>query len=516
MTIYRSTAPEVSATEETIAQRVFSRLERNPDKVVLTDGPSGRQITAAGLVGMSKAFAGGLTERGLAPGNVIAIMAPNIPEYPAVVYGTAWAGNTITTVNPTYTAPELQHQLNDSGADILVTIPMFLETAIEGSKGTGVREILVFGEADGATPITEYLGTPLAEQAPVDVTNDIAALPYSSGTTGLPKGVMLTHRNLVINVDQIMASFEPVEGETTVAFLPFFHIYGLEVLLNLYLSEGGALVTMPRFDLEQFLTHAQTHRTPRLWIAPPVAIALAKHPMIDQFDLTYVRQVNSAAAPLGGDVADAVGARLNCAVTQAYGMTELSPASHVTKPSDARNGACGLTVASTECRLVNPETMEDVPEGEEGELWVRGPQVMKGYLNNQEATANTITPDGWLRTGDIARIDRDGHLFITDRVKELIKYKGFQVAPAELEALLLTMPEISDAAVIGLADDEAGEIPMAFIVPAGDAPSLADVQALCTANLATYKQIHRIEIVDAIPKSASGKILRRVLREQVS
>lgn len=274
---------------------------------------------------------------------------------------------------------------------------------------------------------------------------------------------------------------------------------------------------MPRFDLEQFLRHVQEHRAKKLWIVPPVAIALAKHPMIDQFDLSSVEQVNSAAAPLGADLAEAVGKRLGCHATQAYGMTEMSPASHVTPLPDARAGSVGQTVPGTRCRIVDSETGADLGPGEEGELWVQGPQVMKGYLNNPDATAKTLTADGWLKTGDVAMFDEDGFLFIRDRVKELIKYKGFQVAPAELEAEILTHPGVADAAVIGIPDPEAGEVPMAFLVPApGASPTEEEIAAHLSDRVAHYKQVHKFAFVDAIPKSASGKILRRVLRDQVA
>jgi 4-coumarate--CoA ligase len=269
---------------------------------------------------------------------------------------------------------------------------------------------------------------------------------------------------------------------------------------------------MPRFDLEQFLTLVQKYRTPRLWIVPPVALALAKHPLVDRFDLSFIAQINSAAAPLGADVAEAMGQRLGTKATQGYGMTELSPVSHISRPADARAGSSGKTIANTQCRIVDPQTLQDLPAGTDGELWVRGPQVMKGYLNNAKATAETIVEGGWLRTGDIAHFDADGYLFITDRLKELIKVKGFQVAPAELEALLLTHPAITDAAVIGIHDPEAGEVPMAFVT-ATQPLTLAQVSDFIEPQIAHYKRLHRLELVDEIPKSASGKILRRLLRD---
>ena len=411
-----------------------------------------------------KSFAGGLTARGFGAGHTVAIMAPNIPEYATVFHGIAFAGGTITTANPTYTANELRHQLTDSGAELLITVPAFLDVSREASKGTTVREIVVIGEAEGAIPLSDLMGPPIEKQVLVDLDEHVVVLPYSSGTTGLPKGVMLTHRNVVVNLDQCLGSCRIGPGEWTVGFLPFFHIYGQTVLLNLYLSVGGGVVTMPRFDLEEFLQLVQDHRTPRIWSVPPVAIALAKHPMVDDFDLTAVEIVYSAAAPADAELTEAVAKRLNAVGAQAYGMTELSPASHITPDGGVRPGAVGVTLPSTESRIVDPDTGKDVAPGEAGELWVRGPQVMKGYLNNAEATAETITDDGWLRTGDLGNFDADGYLYIRDRLKELIKFKGFQVAPAEVEAALLSCEGVADAAVIGQADDEAGEVPIAFVV----------------------------------------------------
>ncbi|MEZ5714150.1 MAG: AMP-binding protein [Paracoccaceae bacterium] len=516
MSIIKSTFPDVALNDKTVTQRVFEGID--PDMTVLIDGPSGRKVTGAQFIGGVKSLAGGLTARNWGAGKVLALMAPNIPEYCIVFHASAWAGGTVTTINPTYTAHEVNHQLLDAEADVLVTIAMFADTAREAIKGTRVREIVIIGDApEGMVPLAELMGPPLEEQSPVPVEDHVVALPYSSGTTGLPKGVMLTHRNLVVNIDQALVPADVATGELTIAFLPFFHIYGLQVLMNIYLAAGGGLVTMPRFDLEMYLKLIAEHRTPRLWIVPPVALALAKHPLVDSYDLTCVTQVNSAAAPLGADVAEAMGKRLGTNATQGYGMTELSPVSHITPFGRGKPGASGVTISNTESRIVNPETLDDVAPGADGELWVRGPQVMKGYLNNHKATEETITADGWLRTGDIGHFDADGYLYLTDRLKELVKYKGFQVAPAELEAELLTHPAIVDAAVIGVPDAEAGELPMAFIVaaPGAQAPTLDEVKTYLETRLAHYKQVRVLEVVDEIPKSASGKILRRLLRDRV-
>ena len=278
--------------------------------------------------------------------------------------------------------------------------------------------------------------------------------------------------------------------------------------MNMHLAAGAGVVTMPRFDLEQFLTLAAKYRTPTLYSAPPVAVALAKHPMVAGFDLSCVERFFSGAAPLGGEVGDAVAERLGCLSVQGYGMTEMSPVSHATPRGQARKGSVGLTLPSTECRIVVDG--RDAEPGEAGELWVRGPQVMAGYHNRPEATASTLTEDGWLKTGDLAEVDAEGWVFIRDRLKELIKVKGFQVAPAEVEAALLTSPMVKDAAVRGVPDDEAGEVPVAFVVPAEGAEEGA-IRAHLASQLAHYKLPRSITFIEAIPKSASGKILRRML-----
>ena len=407
----------------------------------------------------------------------------------------------------------MRHQLTDAGASWIVTIPMFLETARAASEGTGVEQIVVMGEAEGAVPFASLFGEPI-DQVPVDYAEHVVVLPYSSGTTGLPKGVMLTHRNLVANIAQMEYTFVPSGGEVALAVLPFFHIYGMQVLMNMLLAFGVRVVTMPRFDMVRALELVQEQRITRFFAVPPMVLGLAKHPVVDDFDLSSIKQIFSGAAPLGADLAAAAAARVGCEVVQGYGMTELSPVSHCTPEGQFRPGTSGVTISNTEVRIVDPATGADLGVGERGELLVRGPQVMKGYLNNPEATAETLDSEGWLHTGDVAVIDDENHVSIVDRIKELIKYKGFQVPPAELEAVLITHPAVADAAVIGIPDEEAGELPKAFVTlaPGAEAPTLADLQSHVAEHLATYKQVQALAVLEAIPKSASGKILRRELR----
>jgi len=509
MNHYKNKRADILLTDQSITERVFTGLENRPDEIVLTDGVTGRQFTAKAFIDSVKSLAGGLSAKGFGKDSTVALIAANSPDFCIVFHAIAWAGGTITTFNPTYTASEINHQLNDSEAEFLITDPMFLETVREGMI------LAVIGQADGAQSLDEFYGDPLAHQVPVDRDSHSVVLPYSSGTTGLPKGVRLSHRNLVVNVDQLVvgADFQP--GEVAAGFLPLFHIYGMTALMNLHLAGGGALVTMPRFDLELFLKISQDHKARRMWIVPPVALALAKHPMIDNFDLSSMDQVVCGAAPMGEELSDAVTARLGCAMCQAFGMTELAPASHVTPLTAPRSGSSGLALPNTQCRIVDAETGEDLAAGEKGELWIKGPQVMMGYLNNEKATTEMITSDGWLKTGDIAIIDVDGYMFVVDRLKELIKYKGFQIAPAELEATLVSHDQITDAAVIGQPDPEAGELPIAFVVAADPTLKEDEIKLFVSEKLANYKQLHNVSFVDAIPKSASGKILRRVLRDQL-
>jgi acyl-CoA synthetase (AMP-forming)/AMP-acid ligase II len=524
MTIVNSKITDLEIRDISVTEFVFEGLSGNPDCVVIIDGPTGKKVTAATLMEDIKKLAGGLIEKNFKVGNTIALMSPNVPEYFTIFHGVAWAGGTITTINPSYTANEISHQLKDANAQILIVHDDFIETAKEVITGTSIEQIITIGKMDGITSLNELMGEPLEKQVTVDLENHVVALPYSSGTTGLPKGVMLTHRNIVANLCQVTAvsTLDKSADNTnaTPAFAPFFHIYGLLYFVNVYPASLGTIITMPRFDLETFLRLASDHKSINLWVVPPVALLLANHPLVEEYDLSAVELIFCAAAPLSSELSDAVSTRLDCTIIQGYGMTELSPVCHLVPKSAPRSGSVGQTIAGTSCRIIDIETGEDRDIGEKGEIWVKGPQVMKGYLNNPTATAQMIDSNGWLKTGDVGYFDQDEYLFIVDRVKELIKYKGFQVAPAELEGVLVEHPDISDAAVIGIPDDEAGEIPMAFVIATksskeGSHVTLESIQAYVSQHLASYKQIRRLELVDTIPKSPSGKILRRLLRDQV-
>ena len=514
--IYTSDLPDVEIPSGiSITDYTLRLADEMPDKPAIVDGPSGRTQTFAELKAGIQLIAGGLAARGFGPGSTLGLMAPNIPEYASFFHGAAYAGGTVTTINPTYTAGEVTHQLNDSGATILVTISMFLEVAQQASKGTSVTEIVTIDPVEGVPSMFDFLTSePLTEQVPVDTSTVPVVLPYSSGTTGRSKGVILSHDNLTANIEQCKHVLSYGTSDVALAILPFFHIYGMQVLMNGLLANGVTIVTMPRFDLAEALTMIQEHKVTWFFAVPPIVLAFAKHPLVDEYETDSLTVVFSGAAPLSAEVGQEAEDRLGCSVIQGYGMTELSPVSHATVPGKGKAGSSGVTVSNTECRIVDPEG-NDLGIDEDGELWIRGPQVMKGYLNNAEATSATIDADGWLHTGDVAHFDSDGYIYIVDRIKELIKYKGFQVPPAELEGLLLTHDDIADAAVIGIPDDEAGEIPKAFItLMPGTELTAEAIQEFVAGQVATYKQVRIVEFIPEIPKSASGKILRRELRDR--
>jgi acyl-CoA synthetase (AMP-forming)/AMP-acid ligase II len=519
--IFKSPYPDVPIPDVSVTEHVFRDSARYADEVALIDGVRGTSITYRDLAAAVRRAAGGLAERGFTKGEVLAIYSPNTVSYPIAFHGTAHAGGIVTTANPLYTADELAGQLRDSGARFLVTTSHFLERAADAAKTAGgIEEIFTFDAAPGSTPFDALLDAPELEEGPrIDPAKDLVALPYSSGTTGGSKGVMLTHRNLVANMAQIegMRSLaRPVTSEDTlIAVLPFFHIYGLLVIMNHALSVGASVVVLSRFDLEEFLGALQNHKVTFAHLVPPILVALAKHPRVAEYDLSNLNGIMSGAAPLGEELAKAVENRLGCLVVQGYGLTETSPVTHHglnQRRGQCPHGSIGPTLPNTEIMIVDVGTGEPVGVGERGEVWVRGPQVMAGYLENPDATAATIDDEGFLHTGDIGYVDEDGFFYIVDRVKELIKFKGYQVPPAELEALLLTHPQIKDCAVVRSPDEEAGEVPKAFIVLVTDGALKAEeVMNWVAERAAPHKKIRRVEFVDQIPKSASGKILRRVL-----
>ena len=490
------------------------------DKPALIDGPTGRVLTYADLARDVDRTAAGLAARGFGPGGVFGILSPNVPEFAVAFHGACRAGGAATTMNPLSPVDELAHQLADSKARFLLTVPALAETARAAADRAGVEELFVFGDAGeaGATPFADLLLDTPPPLVSLDPATALAALPYSSGTTGLPKGVMLTHRNLVANVAQFAGVDDGGPDDVLVGVLPFFHIYGMTVIANAALRNGSTVVTMPRFDLAEFLRILQDYRVTKAFLVPPILVALAKHPLVGEFDLSALVRIVSGAAPLSEALGRAVADRLGCEVKQGYGMTETAPVTHFVpagRTGWTKYGSVGPAVAGVEAKLIDVETGKEVADGERGELCVRGPNVMAGYLGNADATRRTIDDDGWLHTGDVATVDADGDFEVVDRVKELIKYNGYQVPPAELEALLLTHDAIADAAVIPVADEAAGQIPKAVVVlKPGQTLTAADVMAFVAERVAPYKRVRAVGFAEAIPKSASGKILRRLLVEQ--
>jgi acyl-CoA synthetase (AMP-forming)/AMP-acid ligase II len=517
--ILRSPHPDVEIPDVPLAKFVLSRARELGDKPALIDGPSGRVLAYKRLAAGVERAAAGLADRGFVKGDVFAIHSPNVPAYAVAFLAVASLGGAVTTVNPLCTADELAGQLRDSGASHLLTVPPILGTARAAADAVGLREVFVFGEAQGATPFAALLASD-GGRAPVvaiDPREDVVALPYSSGTTGWPKGAMLSHRNLVAFLRQTDGLLPTREDDTVPAAAPFTHLSGLVLIMLMGLYKGATIVTMPRFDLEGFLRLVQDHRATVGYLVPPIVLALARHPIVDRYDLSSLRCIASGAAPLGTEVERGCAERLGVPLAKSFGMTETSGLISATPSDDsagAKPGSVGPLVRNTEGRIVDPATGEDLAAGEEGELWVRGPQVMKGYLNRPDATAAAIDADGWLRTGDLCRADEDGYLYVVDRLKELIKYKGFQAAPAELEAVLLSHPQVADAAVVGSPDEEAGELPKAFVVVARGGPPAEEILSFVAERVAPQKKIRKVELVEEIPKSPSGKILRRVLIER--
>lgn len=518
--VFHSEYEDGPVLEAPIHDVVLGGAAAHGDTVALIDGTNGMSVTYAQLDTFHRRIAAHLAEAGLRKGDVLALHSPNTIAYPAVFYGATRAGAAVTTVHPLATAEEFAKQLKDSGARWIVTVSLFLDAARRAAElAGGIQEIFVCDRAEGHTSVLDMLGSTAPEPEPGFDADDIAVLPYSSGTTGTPKGVMLTHRSIGSNLEQLRP-FIPMEpGQTILAVLPFFHIYGLTALMNVPLRCGATVVVLPRFDLDQFLGVIQQHRVTGLYVAPPIVLALAKHPAVDAYDLSSVEYIVSAAAPLDADLAAACAARVGVpAVLQAYGMTELSPGANVV-PIDARDappGTVGKLLPGTELRITSLDTPgEDVGIDTDGEILIRGPQTMKGYLGRPDATAAMIDPDGWVHTGDVGRIDANGWLFVVDRVKELIKYKGYQVAPAELEALLLAHESVADAAVIGVYDPDGNEIPKAYVVRTPGTDLTADaLMAWVAERVAPYKKVRRVEFTDAVPRAATGKILRRELRER--
>lgn len=520
--IFKSPHAPVTIPEVSITDYVLRRSNEFGDKPALVDGPTGRTCTYRQLPVIINRLAAGLATHGLAEGDVFAIYAPNLPEYLLAFHAVASLGAVTTMVPPLFTDEEVTKQLSDSGAKFLLTIPQLMASAMRVAKGTGIQKIFVIGEAEGAVSFETVISNATQAQPLTRIAStELAVLPYSSGTTGFPKGVMLTHRNLVAMLRQIEVGESLSEDDTMVCVVPMYHLYGLHVVANQGLSQGATIVTLPRYDLKQFLETLERYRVTVAPLVPPLVLALSHTPQIGDHDLAALRMVHCGAASLADTVAEACKARLGCEIRYGYGLTEVSPLSHASlaDPSTHRSGSVGFCLPNTECKIVAYDTGAELDADQEGEICVRGPQVMKGYLGNPEATAQMIDAEGWLRTGDVGYCDSEGRLFVVDRIKELIKTNGRQVAPAELEAILLSHEAIADAAVIPAPDESAGEVPKAFVVLQAEAEQRSDeiaqeIMSFVSSRVAPYKRLRSVELVSEIPKSPAGKILRRILIER--
>jgi acyl-CoA synthetase (AMP-forming)/AMP-acid ligase II len=501
---------------------ILDSCRRFPKKTAIVDSSCNRRISYADYGEMIERVARGFVAAGLQPGEVVAIFLPNSWEFCVAYHAATLAGAIPTLLNPSYREREVRYQLENSGASFLVTDGANIDGINLGSLPSLRRVYATRQTSVGTQPFAELLRHAIANvPQPDQPTNQIlAALPYSSGTTGLPKGVMLSHFNLVANVYQLIgpcgAHFSP--GDIVLCFLPLYHIYGLNVVLNPILTLGATLVLMPRFSLPQLLKLIVDDGITMMPTVPPALNAMCCAAEQGAFPRDHhVRWVKSGAAPLAGKLARRFTDLTGILLVQGYGMTEASPVTHVgyLEPELYRPDSIGQPLALTDCRVVNEEGAE-VAAGEPGELVMRGPQFMLGYWKEPQATAAALR-DGWYWSGDIVRRDQENFYYVLDRRKEMIKYKGFPVAPAEVEALLLEHPAVRDCGVVGCPHAEAGEIPVAFIVlREGFSASTKLEEELCgfvADHLAHHKQPREIRFVDIVPRTPSGKILRRELKQ---
>ncbi|KAJ3772762.1 AMP binding protein [Lentinula raphanica] len=572
--IFTSSYPSVPLLTRSIFTHLLS-VDQNSGKIggypaqdaVFVDAYSGTSITRQNLRALSLKFGYGLRQDPRVKakrGDVLLVYSPNSLAYPVYVLGVLAAGMRCTLANSAYTARELQHQYTDSGATMIITTPENLNTALEMlTKGLGLSQVEAekrlivspkdFGwvtssvamstsETTSARQSVEFQQLleqgelEIEEQNEGDDAQETALLCYSSGTTGQPKGVETTHQNLTTAVETIDLVLGYKPGDRLLIFLPLYHIYGIVSGLLFPIFCGTTTVIMPRFDLIEFCVAVERYRITAVLVVPPVVLAIARHPVIDKYDLSSIWLLFSSAAPVSPTLMKEAKNRLMAKrkpeqilhITEGYGMTECSPASHILPLEYAvsKRGSVGVLLPNYQARLITDDsgdTVVDAAEGKPGELWVRGPSVMKGYLNNSNANKNSFTSDRWYKTGDICVRDKEGFYYIVDRKKELIKYKGFQVPPAELESVLITHPEIADAAAIGVqSESEMTELPRAYVVhsqpskistPQSKKMFEKSVAAWMESKVAKHKYLRGgVVVIAEIPRSAAGKILRRDLR----
>lgn len=495
-------------------------VQKYPNKEALIF--KGQSVSFLELDALSNSLGRAFAELGVRKGERVSLYMTNRAEYVMSFYAAAKIGAVVTPMNPSYKEGEVEHQLNDSEAVLMVTQESLYPIAIEaGKRAPALKNVIVIGKEkkEGAHLFRELLRKSSAAELPdlhLNLDADMVALPYSSGTTGLPKGVILTHKNLVTNNIQMTSAGRLMEKDVPLIFLPFYHIYGT-MLMGGSIASGATMVIMESFDLEESLNAVEEYGVTLYYAVPPILLALSSYPDVGKRRLSSIRYLMVGAAPVVPEVVQRVQELTGLTVLQGYGLTEASPMTHLTPPYKGliKLESAGLGVSDQEQKIVDVETgTKQLGVGEVGELIVKGPHVMKGYWKGPEETANTIR-DGWLFTGDIARLDEDGYIYIVDRKKEMIKYKGFSVAPAEIEAVIFEHPAVADCAVIGKQDPEAGEIPKALVVPKkGEHLSPQELMDFVAQRVAGYKKVREVELTDQIPKNPSGKILRRVLKDR--
>ncbi|XP_074290987.1 4-coumarate--CoA ligase 2-like [Silene latifolia] len=503
---------------------LFENLAEFSDRPCLISGTTGEIISYAETHLMCCKTATGMSKLGVSKGDVVMILLQNCPEFVFSFFGASMIGAVITTANPFYTSSEIFKQVKASNPKLIITQSSFVDKLTVNDESPTLFKVVTIDDLPWAQSKTnDHIEMPDVEIHP----DDPIALPFSSGTTGLPKGVILTHKSLATSVAQQVDGDNPnlylTETDVMLCVLPLFHIFSLNSVLMVAIRAGCGILIMPKFEIGSLLELIQKHRVSVAMVVPPLVIALAKNPTVHKYDLSSIRLVMSGAAPLGKDLEDALRDRVPQAVLgQGYGMTEAGPvlsmcSAFAKQPIPTKPGSCGIVVRNAEMKILDPDTGVSLGYNEPGEICIRGQQIMKGYLNDPEATAAMIDSQGWLHTGDIGYVDEDAQVYIVDRVKEIIKYKGFQVPPAELESLLVNHPLIADAAVVPQKDEAAGEVPVAFVVKSRDGDELTEdtIKSHVNKQVVFYKKIHKVHFVEAIPKSASGKILRKDLRARL-
>ncbi|CAL1355409.1 unnamed protein product [Linum trigynum] len=475
-------------------------------------------------------------DMGVRKGHVVLLLSPNSISFPIVCLAVMSLGAVITTANPLNTPREIAKQMKDSRASLAFATPQLVPKIAESNPNLPIvlidevgQDPIRLGNFKIVSKLSEMVAgrkgnlTRQRVRERVDQ-NDTATLLYSSGTTGESKGVASTHRNLIAMVQTVIGRFSSIEPDEDgnrdqifVCTVPMFHIYGLAAFATGLLASGSTIVVLSKFEMDEMLSAIGRYRATYLPLVPPILVAMigGGDRIRARYDLSSLRTVLCGGAPLSKEVIEGFLEKYQTVrILQGYGLTESTGigASTDTAEESRRYGTAGMLNPSMEAKIVDPESGEALPVNRTGELWLRGPSIMKGYFSNVEATSSTLDSEGWLRTGDLCYIDEDGFIFVVDRLKELIKYKGYQVPPAELEALLLTHPEIADAAVIPFPDKDVGQYPMAYVVrKPGSVLSEEAVMNFISNLVAPYKRVRRVAFVAAIPKNPSGKILRKDL-----